>query len=176
QVNSKEEKNQKEFYEKRPSLLENRLMKEFNAPDERRRSLPETFKYGESPPQKGTMVLERKQIDLIADHPLGYARCQVYNTYIIAEAKGKLIIVDQHAAHERLIYESLKQKSGIKRQKLLLPETVEIKNQAGMEMVEMCKDKLFEMGFGIEIESEDKVRVKEIPAILGTINVKEMVM
>ncbi len=64
-VNSEEEKNQKEFYEKRPSLLENRLMKEFNAPDERRQSLPETFKYGESPPQKGAMVLEREQIDLI---------------------------------------------------------------------------------------------------------------
>ncbi|MFP3024573.1 MAG: DNA mismatch repair protein MutL, partial [Wolbachia sp.] len=176
QVNSKEEKNQKEFYEKRPSLLENRLMKEFNAPDERKQSLPETFKYGESPSQKGTMVLERKQIDLIEDHPLGYARCQVYNTYIIAEAKGKLIIVDQHAAYERLIYECLKQKSGIKRQKLLLPETVEIENQAGVEMVKMYKDKLFEMGFSIEIESEDKVRVKEIPAILGTINVKEMVM
>ncbi|WP_265026552.1 MULTISPECIES: DNA mismatch repair endonuclease MutL [unclassified Wolbachia] len=176
QVDSQEKKDQKEFYEKRPSLLENRLMKEFNAPDERRQSLPETFKYGESPPQKGTMVLERKQIDLIEDYPLGYARCQVYNTYIIAEAKGKLIIVDQHAAHERLIYECLKQKSSIKRQKLLLPEIVEIKNQAGMEMVEMYKDKLFEMGFGIEIESEDKVRVKEIPAILGTINVKEMVM
>ncbi|WP_447933208.1 DNA mismatch repair endonuclease MutL [Wolbachia endosymbiont of Dactylopius coccus] len=175
-VNSKEKKNQKEFYEKRPSLLENRLMKEFNAPDERRQSLPETFKYGESPLKKETMVLERKQIDLIEDHPLGYARCQVYNTYIIAEAKGKLIIVDQHAAHERLIYECLKQKSSIKRQKLLLPEIVEIKNQAGMEMVEMYKDKLFEMGFGIEIESEGKVRVKEIPAILGTINVKEMVM
>lgn len=173
QIDSQEKKDQKEFYEKRPSLLENRLMKEFNAPDERRQSLPETFKYGESPPQKGTMVLERKQIDLIADHPLGYARCQVYNTYIIAEAKGKLIIVDQHAAHERLIYECL---TSIKRQKLLLPETVEIKNQAGMEMVGMYKDRLFEMGFGIEIESEDKVRVKEIPAILGTINVKEMVM
>ncbi len=169
QVDSQEKKDQKEFYEKRPSLLENRLMKEFNAPDERRQSLPETFKYGESPPQKGTMVLEREQIDLIEDHPLGYARCQVYNTYIIAEAKGKLIIVDQHAAHERLIYECLKQKSSMKRQKLLLPETVEIKNQAGMEMVETYKDKLFEMGFGIEIESEDKVRVKEIPAILGTV-------
>ncbi|QCB62846.1 DNA mismatch repair endonuclease MutL [Wolbachia endosymbiont of Drosophila mauritiana] len=176
QVDSQEKKDQKEFYEKRPSLLENRLMKEFNAPDERRQSLPETFKYGESPPQKGTMVLERKQIDLIEDYPLGYARCQVYNTYIVAEAKDKLIIVDQHAAHERLIYECLKQKSSIKRQKLLLPEIVEIKNQAGMEMVEMYKDKLFEMGFGIEIESEDKVRVKEIPAILRTINVKEMVM
>ncbi|UJQ21353.1 DNA mismatch repair endonuclease MutL [Wolbachia endosymbiont of Delia radicum] len=176
QIDSQEKKDQKEFYEKRPSLLENRLMKEFNAPDERRQSLPETFKYGESSPQKGTMVLERKQIDLVEDHPLGYARCQVHNTYIIAEAGDRLIIVDQHAAYERLIYESLKQKSGIKRQKLLLPETVEIKNQAGMEMVEMCKDKLFEMGFGIEIESEDKVRVKEIPAILGTIDIKEMLV
>ncbi|QXF95199.1 DNA mismatch repair protein [Wolbachia phage WO] len=175
-VDSEEKKNQKEFYEKRPSLLENRLMKEFNAPDERRQSLPETFKYGESPPQKEAMVLEREQIDLIEDHPLGYARCQVHSTYIIAEAKGKLIIVDQHAAHERLIYECLKQKSSIKRQKLLLPEIVEIKNQAGMEMVEMYKDKLFEMGFGVEIQSEDKVRVKEIPAILGTIDIKEMLI
>ncbi|WP_341820866.1 DNA mismatch repair endonuclease MutL [Wolbachia endosymbiont (group A) of Myopa testacea] len=179
QIDSKEKKNQKEFYEKRPSLLENRLMKEFNAPDERKQSLSGSFKYEgieKSTSQKGVMVLEREQIDLIADHPLGYARCQVYNTYIIAEAGDRLIIVDQHAAHERLIYECLKQKSSIKRQKLLLPETVEIKNQAGMEMVETYKDELFEMGFGIEIESEDKVRVKEIPAILGIINVKEMVM
>ncbi|WP_349967814.1 DNA mismatch repair endonuclease MutL [Wolbachia endosymbiont of Armadillidium arcangelii] len=179
QIDSKEKKNQKEFYEKRPSLLENRLMKEFNTPDERKQSLSGSFKYEgieKSTPQKGVMVLEREQIDLIADHPLGYARCQVYNTYIIAEAGDRLIIVDQHAAHERLIYECLKQKSSIKRQKLLLPEIVEVKNQAEMEMVEMYKDKLFEMGFGIKIESEDKVRVKEIPAILGTINVREMVM
>ncbi|MGY5878580.1 DNA mismatch repair endonuclease MutL [Wolbachia endosymbiont of Nasonia oneida] len=173
QVNSKEEKNQKEFYEKRPSLLENRLMKEFNAPNERRQSLPETFKYGESPLKKGTMVLEREQIDFVEDYPLGYARCQVYNTYIIAEAGDRLIIVDQHAAYERLIYECL---TSIKRQKLLIPEIVEIKNQAGMEMVKTYKDKLFEMGFGIEIESEDKVRVKEIPAILGTIDIKEMLV
>ncbi len=57
-------------------------------------------------------------------------------SYIIAEAKDRLIIVDQHAAHERLIYECL---TSIKRQKLLFPETVEIKNQAGMEMVETYK-------------------------------------
>ncbi|WP_254229803.1 DNA mismatch repair endonuclease MutL [Wolbachia pipientis] len=173
QVDSQEKKDQKEFYEKRPSLLENRLMKEFNAPDKRRQSLPETFKYGESPAQKGTMVLERKQIDLVEDHPLGYARCQVHNTYIIAEAGDRLIIVDQHAAYERLIYECL---TSIKRQKLLIPEIVEIKNQAGMEMVKTYKDKLFEMGFGIEIESEDKIMVKEIPSILGTIDIKEMLV
>ncbi|CCE77498.1 MULTISPECIES: DNA mismatch repair endonuclease MutL [Wolbachia] len=172
QVDSQEKKDQKEFYEKRPSLLENRLMKEFNAPDERRQSLPETFKYGESPPQKGTMVLERKQIDLVEDHPLGYARCQVHNTYIIAESGDRLIIVDQHAAYERLIYECL---TSIKRQKLL-PETVEIKNQAGMGMVKTYKDELFEMGFDIEIQSEDKVTIKEIPAILGTIDIKEMLV
>lgn len=176
QVDSKEKKNQKEFYEKRPSLLENRLMKEFNAPDERKQSLSGSFKYEgieKSTPQKGIMVLEREQIDLIADHPLGYARCQVYNTYIIAEAGDRLIIVDQHAAHERLIYECL---TSIKRQKLLIPEIVEIKNQAGKEMVETYKDKLFEMGFGIEIESEDKIMVKEIPSILGTIDIKEMLV
>ncbi|WP_338482761.1 DNA mismatch repair endonuclease MutL [Wolbachia endosymbiont (group A) of Ophion costatus] len=172
---SREVKGRKEFYERRPSPFDNQLMKEFNAPDERRQSLPETFKYGESPPQKGTMVLEKKQINLIEDHPLGYARCQVYNTYIIAEAGDRLIIVDQHAAYERLIYECLKQKSSIKRQKLL-PETVEIKNQAGVGMVKTYKDELFGMGFDIEIQSEDKVTIKEIPAILGTIDIKEMLV
>lgn len=179
---SREVKGQKEFYGRRPSPFENQLMKEFNLPNAGEKGLSErseSFDYTDTQRfllQAETIALEREQIDFIEDYPLGYARCQVYNTYIIAEAKGKLIIVDQHAAHERLIYECLKQKSSIKRQKLLLPEIVEIKNQAGMEMVEMYKDKLFEMGFGIEIESEDKVRVKEIPAILGTINVKEMVM
>ncbi|MEY2393415.1 DNA mismatch repair endonuclease MutL [Wolbachia endosymbiont of Tettigetta isshikii] len=179
---SKEAENRKEFYERRPNPLENQLMKEFAFPSEKVKSLSEpskSFDYigmQKSPSQAETIVLEREQIDLIENHPLGFARCQVYNTYIIAEARGKLIIVDQHAAHERLVYECLKQKSSIKRQKLLLPEAVEIKNQAGMEMVEIYKNKLFEMGFDIEIKSENKVVVKEIPAILGTTDVKEMLI
>ncbi|MFP3035796.1 MAG: DNA mismatch repair endonuclease MutL [Wolbachia sp.] len=179
---SKESENRKEFYERRPNPLENQLMKEFAFPSEKVKSLLEpskSFDYTgmqKSPSQVETIVLEREQIDLIENHPLGFARCQVYNTYIIAEARGKLIIVDQHAAHERLVYECLKQKSSIKRQKLLLPEAVEIKNQAGMEMVEIYKNKLFEMGFDIEIKSENKVVVKEIPAIFGTTDVKEMLI
>ncbi|WP_341811466.1 DNA mismatch repair endonuclease MutL [Wolbachia endosymbiont (group A) of Oxytorus armatus] len=171
--------------ERRPSPFENQLIKEFASPNERVKSLSEqskSFDYTgiqKLPSQAETMVLEKKvleQVDLIESHPLGFARCQVYNTYIIAEVRDKLIIVDQHAAHERLLYECLKQKSSIKRQKLLLPETVEIKNQAGMEMIEVYKDKLFEMGFDIEIKSENKVIVKEIPAILGAIDVKEMLI
>ncbi|WP_353283858.1 DNA mismatch repair endonuclease MutL [Wolbachia endosymbiont (group A) of Lypha dubia] len=171
--------------ERRPSPFENQLIKEFASPNERVKSLSEqskSFDYTgiqKLPSQAETMVLEKKvleQVDLIESHPLGFARCQVYNTYIIAEVRDKLIIVDQHAAHERLVYECLKQKSNVKRQKLLLPETVEIKNQAGMEMIEIYKDKLFEMGFDIEIKSENKVIVKEIPAILGAIDVKEMLI
>ncbi|MDX5462162.1 MAG: DNA mismatch repair endonuclease MutL [Wolbachia endosymbiont of Tetragnatha montana] len=176
---------QKEFYEKRPSPFKNQLIKEFASPNEKAKGLSEqskSFDYTgiqKFPSQAETMVLEKKvleQVDLIESHPLGFARCQVYNTYIIAEVRDKLIIVNQHAAHERLVYECLKQKSSIKRQKLLLPETVEIKNQAGMEMTEIYKDKLFEMGFDIEIKSENKVIVKEIPAILGAIDVKEMLI
>lgn len=171
--------------ERRPSPFENQLIKEFASPNERVKSLSEqskSFDYTgiqKLPSQAETMVLEKKvleQVDLIESQPLGFARCQVYNTYIIAEVRDKLIIVDQHAAHERLVYECLKQKSSVKRQKLLLPETVEIKNQAGMEMIEVYKDKLFEMGFDIEIKSENKVIVKEIPAILGAIDVKEMLI
>ncbi|MDM8335119.1 DNA mismatch repair endonuclease MutL [Wolbachia pipientis] len=169
-------------YERRSSPFENQLMKQFTSPNIEAKDLSErseSFNYTniqKSPPQAGTMVLEREQTDLIENHPLGFARCQVYNTYIIAEVRDKLIIVDQHAAHERLVYEYLKRKPSMRRQKLLLPETVEIKNQTGMEVVEIYKDKLFEMGFDIEIKSENKVIVKEIPTILGAIDVKEMLI
>ncbi|MCA4774213.1 DNA mismatch repair endonuclease MutL, partial [Wolbachia endosymbiont of Mansonella perstans] len=179
---SKEAENRKESHERRPNPLKNQLTKEFFFPSGRVKSLSEQLKsfdytgIQKFPSQVETIAPEREQIDLIESHPLGFARCQVYNTYVIAEARGKLIIVDQHAAHERLIYECLKQKSSIKRQKLLLPEAIEIKNQAGMEMVEIYKNKLFEMGFDIEIKSENEVVVKEIPVILGTIDVKEMLI
>ncbi|APR98476.1 DNA mismatch repair endonuclease MutL [Wolbachia endosymbiont of Folsomia candida] len=172
----------KEFYEKRPSSFENQLMKEFASPNAKAQNLSEQLKpydYSFMQESSAQLVLEKEtseQVKLIKDHPLGFARCQVFDTYIIAEVRDKLIIVDQHAAHERLVYERLKQKSNIARQKLLIPEVVEIKNQAGMEMIEIYKDKLFDMGFDIEIKSESALIVKEIPAILGTIDVKEIIL
>ncbi|QDW09015.1 DNA mismatch repair endonuclease MutL [Wolbachia pipientis] len=171
-----------EFYGRRSDPFENQLMREFTSPNIETKSLSEhskSFDYTgmqKSPPRAETTILERKQTDLIRDYPLGFAHCQIYNTYIIAEVRDKLIIVDQHAAHERLVYECLKEKSSIKRQKLLLPEMVEIKNQAGMEMIKTYKDKLFEMGFEIEIKSENKIMVKEVPAILGTVDTKRMLI
>jgi DNA mismatch repair protein MutL len=159
-------------YERRPSALENLLIREFTSPDLETKSLSEQNNYSmqEFPKQ----LVE--QVKLIEDHPLGFACCQIYNTYIISQAKDNLIIVDQHAAHERLIYECMKQRSEIKIQRLLIPEIVEIKNQAGMEMIENYKDKLTEMGFDIEVILGSTVIVKEVPAILSDMNIKEMVI
>ncbi len=65
----------------------------------------------------------------LIDHPLGAARAQVHETYIVAQTRDGLVIVDQHAAHERLVYERLKaalEQSGVARQMLLMPEIVEL--------------------------------------------------
>ena len=164
-------KDKKEFYEKRPSSFENLLLREFNSPKLEIRNLSERSELYDCSTQK----FPTQQESLIEDYPLGYARCQVYNTYIIAESKNKLVIVDQHAAHERLVYECLKERSKIKTQKLLIPEVIEIKNQAGIEMMENYQDRISELGFDIEI-TESTVIVKEIPLILAGANVEEIII
>ncbi|GHM58124.1 MAG: DNA mismatch repair protein MutL [Candidatus Mesenet longicola] len=183
---SKDSRRNQEFYPKRPSPLESSLMNKFLSPDlETKRDSFSTNKplnislQKELKPFEQTDILTKEQINIVEEYPLGLARCQVYNTYIIAQSKDKLIIVDQHAAHERLVYEYLKgviKKSGVKRQKLLIPETVVINNQAGIELIAKYKDKIGEMGFNLEIASDTLVTVKETPAIFGAINVKEMIL
>ncbi|WP_339045313.1 DNA mismatch repair endonuclease MutL [Candidatus Mesenet endosymbiont of Agriotes lineatus] len=182
---SKDNRRNQEFYSKRPSPLESSLMNKFLSPDlETKRDSFSVDKphsldlQKELKPSQKTDILTKEQINIVEEYPLGLARCQVYNTYIIAQSKDKLIIVDQHAAHERLVYEYLKgiiKKSGIKRQKLLIPETVVISSYAG-ELIAKYKDKLGEMGLGLEIASDTLVTVKETPAIFGAINVKETVL
>lgn len=117
-----------------------------------------------------------KSVDYI-NYPLGAARCQLHKTYIIAETKDGLVIVDQHAAHERLVLEQMKislEKHDIARQKLLIPEIVQL-NEAMTEALIARKQELLELGFSIENFGSGTIIVRETPAILGEIDVQGLV-
>ncbi len=104
-------------------------------------------------------------------HPLGAARTQVFENYIIAQSEEGLIIVDQHAAHERIVYEKLKkqmQESGIKRQALLMPEVINLENAS--ELLEKAPD-LEQFGLVIEPFGDGAILVREVPALLGDTDV-----
>jgi DNA mismatch repair protein MutL len=109
-----------------------------------------------------------------ADYPLGAARAQVQETFIIAETEDALVIVDQHAAHERLIYERLKRalaNGGITRQMLLIPEVAELDGEAAASLLSAA-DELERLGLVIEAFGPQAVVVREVPALLGTCDVK----
>jgi DNA mismatch repair protein MutL len=106
--------------------------------------------------------------------PLGAARAQVHDTFIIAETDDALVIVDQHAAHERLVYERLKRalaNGGISRQLLLIPEVVELDDDTAACLCAAATE-LERLGLVIEPFGSGSVLVREVPALLGTCNVK----
>jgi len=122
-------------------------------------------------------VLERPstpqpgQIDPV-DFPLGAARAQVHETYIVAQTRDGMVIVDQHAAHERLVYERMKAEmaaGGVARQTLLLPEVVDL-DPSEAERVCARADELAALGLVIEPFGPGAVLVRETPALLGETN------
>jgi DNA mismatch repair protein MutL len=111
------------------------------------------------------------------DYPLGAARAQVHETYILAQTRDGLVIVDQHAAHERLVYERMKAEAageGVARQSLLLPEVVEL-DPADAERVAGRAGELAEMGLVLEPFGPGAVLVRETPALLGETDVQGLV-
>jgi DNA mismatch repair protein MutL len=109
--------------------------------------------------------------------PLGVARGQVAATYIVAEAEDGLILVDQHAAHERLVLERMRRAmadGGVARQALLLPEVVELEEPA-CDRLEARIPELTEMGLELERFGARAVLVRATPAILGNGDVKGLV-
>ncbi|MCK8485437.1 DNA mismatch repair endonuclease MutL [Aliiroseovarius sp. S2029] len=109
--------------------------------------------------------------------PLGAARAQVHENYIIAQTETGMVIVDQHAAHERLVYEKLKRQmaeNGVARQALLIPEIVELSAGDVARLLEVA-DSLATMGLVIESFGGDAIAVRETPAILGEINATAMI-
>ena len=104
-----------------------------------------------------------------AEHPLGVARGQVANTYIVAETDDALILVDQHAAHERLTLERMIRAlgaGGVASQALLLPEVVELDEIAAGRIVDRAVE-LAELGLDIEGFGPVSVVVRGVPALLG---------
>jgi DNA mismatch repair protein MutL len=103
--------------------------------------------------------------------PLGAARAQVHGNYIIAQTATGMVIVDAHAAHERLVYERLKRQmaeTGIAAQALLIPEIVELSRDDAARLVELAPD-LARLGLGVEPFGGTAVAVRETPAILGPV-------
>jgi DNA mismatch repair protein MutL len=109
--------------------------------------------------------------------PLGTPRAQLHGTYILAETATGIVIVDQHAAHERLVYERMKEAlaaSGVARQTLLLPEVVEL-DEAGAARLAARAAELAEFGLLLEPFGPGAVVVREVPALLPGLDVRGLV-
>ena len=109
--------------------------------------------------------------------PLGAARAQLHENYIISQTDQGLIIVDAHAAHERLLYEKLKAQlnnSRVLSQALLIPEVITLPEDEILLLLEQS-DVLSKLGLTVEAFGQGAVSVQTIPAILGQINVKKLV-
>ncbi|CUW37637.1 DNA mismatch repair protein MutL [Magnetospirillum sp. XM-1] len=115
--------------------------------------------------------------EIAADYPLGAAKAQLHDTYIVAETAQGLVIVDQHAAHERLVFERLKlglEDGKVARQGLLLPEVVDL-GDAGAARIAERAEELARLGLVVEPFGPGAVVVREIPALLGDGDVQGLV-
>jgi DNA mismatch repair protein MutL len=113
----------------------------------------------------------------LLDRPLGAARAQVHETYIVTQTRDGLVIVDQHAAHERIVYERMKgslDKTGVERQILLIPEIVDL-DEADVERLTARADELLRYGLAIEPFGPGAVAVRETPSLLGEIDAQALV-
>jgi DNA mismatch repair protein MutL len=109
--------------------------------------------------------------------PLGAARAQIHETYIVAQTEDGIVIVDQHAAHERLVYERLKRSladNGVPRQILLIPEIVDL-DPADAERIAERADEFAAVGLVVDRFGPGAVAVRETPAMLGAIDSSALV-
>ena len=124
----------------------------------------------------GTPMDDQETVNL-GDYPLGVSRAQVHETYIITQTEDGIVIVDQHAAHERLVQERLKKaldSGGVPRQGMLIPEVVELDEGEQGRLLERA-DELTELGLVIEAFGDGAVVVREIPALLGETDIQGLV-
>ena len=131
--------------------------------------------FGSAAAQAVSVRMEEAPVEQPAEPlPLGIARAQLHETYIVAQTEDGIVIVDQHAAHERLVYERMKralEAGGIARQPLLIPEIASL-DPADVTRIASRADQLAELGLGVEAFGPDAIMVREVPAMLGDIDVQ----
>ena len=143
-------------------------------------NLPDTDLLGDDavPAARPAFDAPHKEADRIQrKHLLGAARAQLHKTYIVAETEDGLTIIDQHAAHERLVMERMKialAEKGVASQTLLLPEVVSLADHYAAALVD-ATEMLESMGLVVETFGTGAVVVRAIPALLGTPDVKQLV-
>jgi DNA mismatch repair protein MutL len=116
-------------------------------------------------------------VEPVPSYPLGVARGQVAATYIVAEAEDGLVIVDQHAAHERLVLERMRaarEGGAVARQVLLIPEVVELE-EPDCDRIEGAAAELAEMGLEVERFGPTSIMVRSVPAALGKTDIAGLV-
>lgn len=122
-------------------------------------------------------MAQQGAVEETRQYPLGTARGQLHATYIVSQTEDGLVIVDQHAAHERLVYERMKKQiaeTGVARQALLLPEVVELEESQSVRVAARAEE-LASLGLILESFGEGAVIVREVPAMLGKLDVKGLV-
>ena len=113
----------------------------------------------------------------LPDYPLGQARAQIHDNYIVAQTKDGFVLVDQHAAHERLVYERLKRERserGIETQPLLVPEVVDL-DPVQVERLAAASDLLARGGLVLEAFGDGAVIIREVPAAIGKADISGIV-
>ena len=132
----------------------------------------EAFDVGE--PSADARVESFEPAAELIERPLGAARAQIHETYIVSQTRDGLVVVDQHAAHERIVYERMKtaiEKAGVARQILLIPEIVDLDEADAARLVARADD-LAKFGLSIESFGPGAVAVCETPSMLGDVDAR----
>ena len=114
--------------------------------------------------------------DVAPQYPLGLARAQIHDTYIVAQTTEGFILVDQHAAHERIVYERLKREreaQGIITQPLLVPQVIEL-DESSVATLDSLREELAQAGLHLEAFGPGAILLREVPAALAKANLKAL--
>lgn len=128
-------------------------------------------------PSARSDIQDFDESQMVQDFPLGAARAQLHETYVVAQTNDGIVIVDQHAAHERLVYERMKTAlaaEGVSRQALLIPEIVELDEDAATKLL-VHASALQELGLVIEGFGPGAIAVRETPALLGEVDAQGLI-